>query len=146
MTGLGPVTHAFSSMETMKAWMGGPARPKDERRLNRSAAWLPLTPAAAATSPAQGRAHHLGEIGGFHRHGIAAGRRVLDRLCRHLVDAVFLDAEPGERVRHAELLAQLQHPVEEGRRSRGLLGRDRRQAAAILLLDGLAVEAPARRA
>ena len=47
-------------------------------------------------------------------HRIATGGRVIGRHLDDRVDLVVADLEAGERVRHAGLLAQLQHEVEEG--------------------------------
>jgi hypothetical protein len=50
---------------------------------------------------------------GVDRHRVAGGRRVLRRHRTQHFDLVVADAEVAERVRHAELAPELQHPGEE---------------------------------
>ncbi len=44
-------------------------------------------------------------------HGIAAGSRIFRRHLAHQLELVGADAEVGERVRNAKILAQLQNPI-----------------------------------
>src|SRR5688572_21620483 len=94
---------------------------------------------AMSETPAHGRLVHLAHLRHARLHRIAAGRRIDSGHLGELVEMLDLHAELGQRVRDADLTAEVERPPHEAVEGRAAQIEPAREAHD-LVLDGGPIE------